>query len=139
MSAEPSVFLDTNVLVYVYDESYPDKQRVARELVSRGGFVISPQVMGEFFVTVTRKLAQPLPAAQAAAAIDALGRSPVVPITAAEVKIAVETAVQYQLSYWDGLIIATAEAGHCTTLLTEDLTDGQVIRSVRLENPFRDL
>jgi predicted nucleic acid-binding protein len=139
MSTDELVFLDTNVLVYVYDESYPDKQRQAREIMSRGGFVLSPQVMGEFYVTVTRKLAQPLSVAQAATAMEALGRSPVVPITSAEVKTAVETATRYQLSYWDGLIVATAEAAHCPILLTEDLTDGQVIRGVRIENPFRDL
>ena len=58
------VFIDTNVLVYAYDRSEPEKQRRALEtldqLVSARAGVISPQVMSEFFVTVTRKIASPL-------------------------------------------------------------------------------
>jgi predicted nucleic acid-binding protein len=72
----------------------------------------------------------------AAQAIDWLGLLRVVPLDAALVKAAVKTSRSAQLSYWDGLIVASAEAGGCKRLLTEDLNDGQQIGSVRVENPF---
>jgi len=46
------------------------------------------------------------------------------------------TSIIHQLSYWDSLIIEAAAAAGCTTLLTDDLTDGQIIRGVRVTNPF---
>ena len=55
------VFLDTNVLVYASDRDEPDKRRRARALLrataADGNGVISTQVVQEFFVTATRKLA----------------------------------------------------------------------------------
>jgi predicted nucleic acid-binding protein len=59
-----------------------------------------------------------------------------VPLDVQIVKAAIRTSRSSQLSYWDGLIVASAEAGRCGRLLTEDLNDGQRIGSVRVENPF---
>ena len=42
----------------------------------------------------------------------------------------------HQLSFWDSLIISTAEAARCETLLTEDMNDGQIIEGVRIVNPL---
>ena len=64
-------FFDTNVLVYVFDHGEPGKQRTARERflhhAHMGDLAFSTQVLQEFYVTVTRKLAQPLDPAAAAA------------------------------------------------------------------------
>lgn len=59
MSAE-SRFIDTNVLVYLFDTDAPARQAVARGLLAAGPFVLSTQMLSAFFVTVTRKLARPL-------------------------------------------------------------------------------
>ena len=60
MSVEPK-FVDTNVLVYLFDADAPEKQACARENLcdERDRLVVSVQVLGEFYVTVTRKLAVP--------------------------------------------------------------------------------
>ena len=132
-------FLDTNVLVYAVDETEPDKREVARRLLAstgHGEFVLSTQILSEFYTVVTRKLAEPIPEATAAAVVDYLALNPVVPTDAALVKAAIQISRSAQLSYWDGLIVASATAGGCQRLLTEDLNDGQVIGSVRIENPF---
>ena len=73
MSVEPR-FVDTNVLVYLFDSDAPEKQARARDLVreERDRLVVSVQVLGEFYVTVTRKLAAPLSVEAAARAVDAL-------------------------------------------------------------------
>jgi predicted nucleic acid-binding protein len=133
-------FLDTNVLVYAVDEAEPGKRAEARRLLGSAGeqeFVLSSQVLGEFYAVATRKLEQPVPEAVAAAVIDLLGGLPTVSIDAALVKSAVQTSRSAQLSYWDGLIVAAAAASGCVRLLSEDLNDGQLIGSVRIENPFR--
>jgi predicted nucleic acid-binding protein len=132
-------FLDTNVLVYAVDEADPEKRATARRLLGSIGereFVLSTQVLGEFYAVVTRKLAQPIPETVASAVVDQLSLLPMVPCDAALVKAAVRRSRSSQLSYWDGLIVAAAEAGRCGTLLSEDLNDGQLIGSVRVENPF---
>ena len=48
-------------------------------------------------------------------------------------------SVRFKISYWDGAIIAAAEALGAETLYTEDLNDGQLYGSVRVENPFKTL
>ena len=57
-------FLDTNILVYANDASDPAKQAAAVKLIGEGlrsgRGVISTQVLGEFWVTVTKKIAVPL-------------------------------------------------------------------------------
>ena len=50
---------------------------------------------------------------------------------------AIDCAILSQISIWDGLIVVAAESARCGRLLTEDLNDGQIIRGVRVENPFR--
>ena len=130
-------FLDTNVLVYAFDNAEPVKQALARELLAGGGtFVLSAQVLGEFFVTVTRKLAEPLSIDRAREAIAALEAVPIEPITAPLVTAAIGRVQRSQLSYWDALIVETCRAADCTILLTEDLQDGQLIDGVRVRDPF---
>lgn len=131
-------FLDTSVLVYLFDDADPDKQQRARVLLGDPGyhFVLSTQVLGEFYVVVTRKLRRPLDTAGAAAAIQQLTDFFVVGTDAALVLAAVRTAELSQLSYWDSLIIEAAASADCEVLLTEDLSDGAVIRGVRVQNPF---
>jgi predicted nucleic acid-binding protein len=139
MSAEKA-FLDTNVLVYAFDHDEPAKRERAQEVLENarsGALALSAQVLGEFYVTVTRKLARPLDAAVAGEALDWLGLLHVVALDAALVGAAVRTSRSSRLSYWDALIVAAAEAAGCGRLLSEDLNDGQTIGSVRIENPFR--
>jgi len=62
-------FFDTNVLVYLFDADSPDKRKRARALfqahAGAGDILLSTQVLQEFYVVVTRKLARPLDAAAA--------------------------------------------------------------------------
>jgi predicted nucleic acid-binding protein len=134
-------FVDTNVLVYAVDEAEPAKREIAGNVLTsgqHGELVLSAQVLSEFYVTVTRKLARCLSETEAAQGLDRLGRYPVVPADTALVRRAVEISRSSQISYWDGLVVAAAARAGCERLLTEDLNDGQEINSVRVENPFRD-
>jgi predicted nucleic acid-binding protein len=137
--AKPEAFFDTNVLVYAFDESAPDKMRCAQGLTERYSPVLSAQVLGEFYVVVTRKLARPLSSSDAATAVQLLSAFPVLSITDALVAGAIETATRHQLSYWDGLIVEAAARSNCSVLLTEDLAAGSTLRGVTIENPFAGL
>jgi len=134
-----AVFLDTNVLAYAYDTREPNKRSIALQLLTQSDFSLSAQVLGELFVTLTRKLPGRLSPEIAGTVIDGLRSQTVIPLSDALVAAAIETSTRYQLAYWDALIIEAAVAGSCTTLLTEDLNDGLVVKGVTVVNPFREL
>ncbi|MEH3118487.1 MAG: PIN domain-containing protein [Methylorubrum populi] len=132
-------FLDTNVLVYAVSgaPSEADKKARARELIARRQFGTSGQVLQEFFVTVTRKIKQPLSIERAIEVIDAFDDLPCVPIDPRLVREGALRAQRHQISYWDGAIVAAAERLGAAVLYSEDLNDDQAYGSVRVVNPFR--
>lgn len=133
-------FVDTNVWVYTVDANEPQKQARARVILepdAEKDLVISAQVLGEFFVTVSRKFARSVPEEDARAMVDRMARLPVVPIDATLVTAAIAGSREWQISYWDALIISAAEMSGCRRVLSEDLSDGTTYGSVTVENPFR--
>jgi len=44
---------------------------------------------------------------------------------------------RYQLSWWDSLIVAAAEAAGCDRILSEDLSNGTKYFGITVENPFK--
>lgn len=131
-------FVDTNVLVYAHDEDEPVKRDRALELLEDVGprMVISAQVLAEFYVTVTRKLARPIPADTAAAQVASLAVAATVATDAGLVQEAVELGRRHQLSLWDAMIVRAAVRGGCDVLLSEDLQDGLAVDGVTVRNPF---
>jgi predicted nucleic acid-binding protein len=138
MSDRP--FLDTNILVYAFDQANPKKQQRAWEILDGQVFqdspTISTQVIQEFYVTVVRKLKVPLDEEKAYAACLQLADFPVVQITTDLVLSAVRFSQTHQLSYWDALIIEAAKSAGCTVLVTEDLQDGYAVDGLKIQNPF---
>lgn len=132
-------FVDTNVLVYLFDNDAPEKQSRARQLLENEteNLILSTQVLGEFYVTVTRKLARPLEPDLAREAVDDLCALRVRSVRAELVQAAVRRSDASQLSYWDALIVETAVDAGASTLLTEDLQHGQVFDGLRVVDPFR--
>jgi predicted nucleic acid-binding protein len=130
-----NVFLDTNVVVYAYDFADPVKQARAAGIVAAGGWTVSTQVMQEFFVVTTLRLARPLSAPTALAALASLAKG-AVSVDADMVTDAAESSIRNRISLWDALIVQAARRGGCERLLSEDLSNGQVIDGVTVENPF---
>ena len=135
-----TVFVDTNVLVYARDSTDESKHRRALEWLAalwegRAGR-LSWQVLHEYYVTVTRKLDPPRAAFDAREDVTSLVTwGPIVPgLRLADAAWAIED--RYGLSWWDALIVAAAQAGECTYLLTEDLQDGQALGNVTVVDPF---
>ncbi len=98
--------------------------------------VLSAQVLGEFYVTVRRKFAKTLPETEAVALVDRMRQLPVIPVDANLVASAIANSREWQISYWDALIVTAAETSGCDSVLSEDLADGRVYGSVRVQNPF---
>ena len=132
-------FLDTNVLVYAAAGRGAEeaKRQRALELIENEDFGLSAQVLQEFYVTVTRKIERGLSAERALEWIEQLEAFPCLAIDNALVKVAAEISERYQISYWDGAIIAAAEALGAETLYSEDLNHEQQYGSVQVRDPFR--
>ncbi len=138
------VFVDTNVLVYDRDERDADKHARAREwmasLWTRPGLgAVSSQVLTEFYWTVTRKLRPGLDADSARRYVRALMAWEFVAVDRAIIDQAWAVEERFGLSYWDALVVASAQACRCRVLLTEDLQDGQDFEGVLVVNPFLHL
>ena len=95
--------------------------------------------LNEYFVTVTRKLAVPLPAEEATVAVRGIAELDVVPLTGELVLRGIDRAHDSELSLWDALIVEAARAAECDILMTEDLNDGQDFGGVLVSNPFAPL
>ena len=140
-----TVFLDhgyTNVIVNAHDVDSPQKQVRAQEIIFSGmrenTAVISAQVLSEFFVTMTMKVEQKYSVPAAKHELMLLSHLEVVEIDYDLVLRAVGIRDAFQLSYWDGLILAAAERAGCDTLYSEDLSHGQEYAGIRCINPVAD-
>ncbi len=131
-------FLDTNVLIYAVssDPAESPKKERALELIEHADFGLSGQVLQEFYVSATTKIALPLPPDEAVELLEQLRSLPVVWTDYPLIVAGVETALRFGISYWDGAIIEAAERLGVSTLYTEDLNHGQRYGSVRAINPF---
>lgn len=142
MTAEQAgEFVDADVLVYAFDASAGTKRAAAVGLLDRlwsqGNGCLSVQVLQEFFAAVTSKVSQPMPVEEASERIRELALWNVYSPAAADVLAAVDLHRRLQLSFWDAMIVQAASESRCSVLWTEDLNDGQVLRGVRVRNPFK--
>ncbi|MHB0981679.1 MAG: PIN domain-containing protein [Thermoleophilia bacterium] len=134
------VFLDTNVLVYVFDKDEPAKQAQAthifQALVEEGRALLSTQVLQEFYAVSTGKLRSPLTLAEAGTALEAFARLPVVMVTPDVVLGAARLHRSDSVSFWDALIVQAALSAGADVLYSEDLQHGRRFGGLRIENPF---
>ncbi|GAC1666048.1 MAG: PIN domain-containing protein [Candidatus Acidiferrum sp.] len=134
------IFVDTNVLIYAHDADAKEKHEIAKNILSelwieRTG-MLSMQVLQEFYVNVTRKIASPLPKSEARAVVHSYTVW-CVDTTPAEMSEAFRIEDQARIGFWDSLIVASAAKGGATRILSEDFNPGQKIGGILVENPFR--
>ena len=137
MSAK--TFVDTNVLIYAHDVDAKAKHEVAkdvlRELWSERTGVLSMQVLQEFYVNVTRKIASPLPNDAARLVVNSYATW-CMETTPAEISDAFRIEDESRIRFWDALIVAAASKCGAVRIFSEDLNAQQTIAGVRIENPF---
>jgi len=137
------IFVDTNVLVYAYDRSEPQKQKQALRVLDRlavtGAGAISTQVLSEFFVAVTRKIAAPLSVDEAHERVKNYLQSwTTLDLTGMVVLEAVRGVRDHQFNFWDAQIWAVARLNQVAVVFSEDFNVGAVIEGVRFANPFAE-
>ncbi|MGL5810561.1 MAG: PIN domain-containing protein [Nocardioides sp.] len=132
------VFIDTNIFVYQFDMGDETKRSRALDVVASTAhqIVISTQVLFEFYTAISRKLAPPLTAAEAAETTRALAAFDVVTMDADLALRSVDTAARHRLSMWDAAMVEAAASAGCEELWTEDMDTGATLRGVRIVNPL---
>lgn len=133
-----SVFVDTNVMIYMRDPSDPARREVAttwvERLASRGLIVVSPQVLNEFVSVSLKRFDEPLD--EIVTRVRFLSAFCTAELTSSTTVRALELRGGRMLSWWDALLVASALDYGCDVLLSEDLQDGWAIDGLRVLNPF---
>jgi predicted nucleic acid-binding protein len=137
------LFYDTNILLYAARHKLVGidaaKRMIACELVADYEFMISGQVLSEFYANAIKTGPHELSSDEAEEWVERLAIQPCVAIDAGLVQSGIELANRYRINYWDGAILAAAHRGDADLLYTEDLNDGQRYGDVTAINPFKNL
>lgn len=133
--------VDSNILVYAYDNSTTEKQQIAVDLLDRLAFqdsgILTAQTLAEFYSVATRRIRQPLDHSEAGVALMELAASfSVYEMTLAIVLEAARGVREHGLSYWDAQVWASAKLNQIPIILTEDMPSAGVIEGIRFINPF---
>ncbi len=134
------VFVDTNIFIYQQDSSDATKQLCANDwitfLARRRWARISFQVLQELYATLTRKLEPQFDPEEAQDIVRELAVWQPIAVDLFILERSWLLQKSYSLSWWDALIVASAQACECMVLLTEDLQHGQIIGGLQIINPF---
>jgi predicted nucleic acid-binding protein len=134
--------VDTNILVYAYDDSAGPKHAIAlsllNEVLQSGAAIISTQVLQELVICLRRKVTHPLENKEIRKIVSELLEECEVFVNNTEsVLRSLEIEERYKTSFWDALILHAAQESAAQTLCTEDLNHGQMYGTVRVLNPFK--
>jgi len=132
-------FMDTNILVYAYDDRNPEKSLAAQELVDRaitGDIAISTQVLAELSTTLLHKMSPKFSTKAVATILVALAPIRLVTIARDIARRALEAHASYGVRFYDGMILAAAERGGCKRIWSEDFNSGQQYFGISIQNPF---
>lgn len=131
------IFVDTNLWIYMHSKD--PKQEIIAKLVKQNfsKIVISVQVVGEIYHTLTRKGIKS--ATEAKSILQNVASSfPPVSITQATTERAIDISIKSKFTYWDSLIIASSLESGCVYLYSEDMNHGQIINeTLTIINPFK--
>jgi predicted nucleic acid-binding protein len=133
------IFVDTNILVYAHDLDAAQKHHAASQILTslwdQKIGALSTQVLQEFYVVATKKMAAPMTLLDARTVVKAylpwsIGTDGAMVLQASEIQ------ERNRISFWDAMIVAAAHRAGAVRLLTEDLNHGRVIEGITVENPF---
>ncbi len=134
-------FLDTNIIVYAFDQSFPEKAKIAQRLITDGAAdkqaIISYHVVQEFVNVALRGFRLPIPKPD----LESFVLTALIPMMAISsspslIIEALRLHGENQLSWYDALIVAAALQGGCRVLYSEDMQHGRRFRDLAIHNPF---
>ena len=139
ITEEGKVFFDSNILIYFVDERDERKQSIAKEIIADAvqnqNGMISTQSLQEFYNVVTKKMNCPKEKAKELVTMFS-ELFPVTQITIPLILGAIDISIKNEFSFWDSLILSTANDTGCILLYSEDLNSGQIISGTKVLNPF---
>ena len=134
------VFVDTNVLLYAFDDADKSKQLRAQEWLAacwqRRCGRVSTQVLNEFYANARKRFASAISAGDARSEVRRYQQWRPWQIDQPTIETAWAVESRYGINYWDALMVAAAQHMGCRWLLTEDLQHGQRLDKVQVINPF---
>jgi predicted nucleic acid-binding protein len=132
------VTLDANILVCAFDESEPERQPVAQELLwlaQERDAVLTTTAIGEFFWVMTQKAnVAPLKAQRIVA--DLITMFAVTDCGVDALEAAALAMAGGRFGFWDAILLASAEGAGCTVCFSEDMKDGARLNEIVVCNPF---
>ena len=133
------IFFDTNILVYSVDENDLQKKEIASQLLtdassSKTGF-ISTQSLQEFYNVAVKKLKLSKQIAKEYVELFS-SQLTVRQITVPLILNAIDISIKNKLSFWDSLILSSANDNGCIIVYSEDLNNGQIVGGTKILNPF---
>lgn len=130
------VFLDTNLLIYLYSADEVDKSNIVARLVDDNDCVISLQVVNEFANVLIRKFKVSGDAVLKAIK-ELTNVFTITNISIGSIINAIQIHDKYKLSYYDSLIVSSAQMDNCTYLFSEDMHNGlKIDDKLLIVNPF---
>jgi predicted nucleic acid-binding protein len=131
------VFLDTNVLVYLYSEDEPGKQSIAVSIFDNVHCMTSTQVLNEFCSVCLRKLK--MPSSQIQMSISEIAENcEICYIDRETIQKALSLHSEYGYTYYDCLVLSSALQNGCNCLYSEDMQHNQIInKNLQIINPFQ--
>lgn len=140
-----AALIDTHILVYRYDPRFPDKQRVATDLLRTGileaSVFLAHQAVVEFVAVVARPLAQGGPLLSTAdarrEAEELLIQFEVLYPDEELLRLALRGSAAYGLAWFDAHMWAYAERFGLSDLISEDFEHGRLYGTVQAINPFK--
>jgi predicted nucleic acid-binding protein len=136
-----SYLLDTNLLVYCFDDREPEKQKRALALLDRVGrrpsAALPAQVLGEFANVMLYQMEPPLPPEEVYEQLQLYKKVfPTYSLTPAVSLEAVRAVKEHSFRFFDAQIWATAKLNQVPVVLSEDFPVGATIEGVTFENPL---
>jgi len=137
-------FIDTNIWLYrLFDDQRIDarerqrKLKIATSITDQSSLTISTQVINEISADLIKKAN--FDETQIKAVIQSLyNRCQVVEFSLNILQSASDLRINYNLSFWDSLIVASALAGGADFLYSEDMQDGLIVSGqLNIINPFQ--
>ena len=133
-------FVDTNILMYAHDTSTGAKHERAKALIAelwrdRTG-VVSTQVLQELCVNLRRKAGRPIDVKTTREIVADYLTWQVVVNSGESILGALDLEERYQISFWDALVVQSAQTAGADVLYSEDLSDSQHYGSIRVVNPL---
>jgi predicted nucleic acid-binding protein len=132
------IFVDTNIVVYAHlkQASEMAKWEIAFELINNNKFVMSTQVLSEYYASLLKNKVDDNIIQQNIRLL--IKNHEVCLITIPVIQLTHHIKLKYHFSYWDSLILATALENQCTQLYSEDMQHNQIIEGqLQIINPFK--